>query len=84
MGNLATYAAERRGNPDEGMGVGPAGSMWDCGGEAVGGGGGGGEKRGSVQRRQEYLVVREYATCIEVRDAKGRLHLHATPLGSMT
>ena len=81
MGNLVTYAAERRGNPDEGMGVGPEGSMWDSGEEAVRGGG---EKRGSVQRRQEYLVVREYATCIEVRDAKGRLHLHATPLGSMT
>ena len=79
MGNLVTYAAERRGNPDEGMGVGPEGSMWDSGAVR-----GGGEKRGSVQRRQEYLVMREYATCIEVRDAKGRLHLHATPLGSMT
>ena len=81
MGNLVTYAAERRGNPDEGMEVGPGGSRWDSGEEAVRGGG---EKRGSVQRRQEYLVVRKYATCIEVRDAKGRLHLHATPLGSMT
>ena len=81
MGNLVTYAAERRGNPDEGMGVGLEGSRWDSGEEA---GRGGGEKRGSVQRRQEYLVVREYATCIEGRDARGRQHLLATPLGSMT
>ena len=58
MGNLVTYAAERRGNPDEGMGVGLEGSRWDSGEEA---GRGGGEKRGRVQRRQEYLVVREYA-----------------------
>ena len=81
MGNLVAYAAERRENPDERMGVGPEGSMWGIGKEAVRGEG---ERRESVQRRQEYLVVREYATYIEVRDAKGRPRLHATPLGNMT
>ena len=43
-----------------------------------------GERPESAQRQQEYLVVREYAKHIKVRGAKGRLRLHATPLGSMT
>ena len=48
MGNLGAYATERRENPDEGMGVGPEGSMLGIGKEAVRGGG---ERRESAQRQ---------------------------------
>ena len=80
MGNLGAYATERRENPDEGMGVGPEGSMWGIGKEAVRGEGG---RRESAQREREYLLMREYAKYIKVRGVRGRLRLHATPLGNM-
>ena len=80
MGSLGAYVTERGENQDEGMGVGPEGSMLGIGKEAVRGEG---ERRGSVQRQQEYLVMRKYARCIKVRGVKGQLLLHATPLGNM-
>ena len=69
MGSLGAYVTERGENQDEGMGVGPEGSMLGIGKEAVRGEG---ERRGSAQRQH-----------IKVRGVKGQLLLHATPLGNM-
>ena len=49
---------------DEGMGVGPEGSMLGIGKEVVRDEG---ERRESAQRQQEYLLMREYAKYIKAR-----------------